>query len=139
MARLFHPTTPLPPLNPRLPTALMCWPTPSPAQRVLTHRNNNTSFRCLCQGVTQHCNKAPQRKNLARAAVLQATDYPIIGDSVIQLMSPSKMNTGEYCQVQKMCVPGITTTDLVHWLGPLRPNAQISRLVLHILFVCFIA
>ena len=42
------------------------------------------------------------------------------------------MNTGEYFRVEKIYVPSMKTTDLLHWLNQLQPNTKISRLVVHI-------
>ena len=69
---------------------------------------------------------------MTQTTILQATDYLLIGNSTIKQISPNKMNTGEYFRVEKIYVPSMKTTDLLHWLNQLQPNTKISRLVVHI-------
>ena len=69
---------------------------------------------------------------LSLAELQETTDYLIIGDSVIRSIHPGKMNTGEYSRVQKICVPGMVSTDLIEWLDSQSPKPHVCRVVVHV-------
>ena len=62
----------------------------------------------------------------------KSTDYLIIGDSCINKLNPTKMNTGSYQYIQKICVSGIQTSDLLFWLESQQFNANILKVVIHV-------
>ena len=100
-------------------------------QAIPVHVSSNSSHGLRSPRSGEILYRSPG-KILHQAVLRETTDYVIIGDSVIKAVNPGKMNTGQYSHVQKISVPGMTTTDLSSWLDSQSPNTHVSRLVFHV-------
>ena len=69
---------------------------------------------------------------LQSCSIDHTTDYLILGDSCISKLNPHKMNTGTYQYIQKVCVSGVQTADIINWLDTQQIHQTIKKLVVHV-------
>ena len=55
----------------------------------------------------------------------------LIGDSVIRFVNPTKMAPQDE-NLQKICVPDVTVTDLCYWLSRAAASHTINYVILHV-------
>ena len=108
---------------------------------MLSSQNPNSDFAMKYNSpgqnnfASENCNRLDKElplNILKTQKIDSSTDYLIIGDSCINKLNPNKMNTGSYQYVQKICVSGMQTSDLLTWLDSQHVNTTLSKIVVHV-------
>ena len=77
----------------------------------------------------QHAKRSPLEM-LSKISVSVTSTMLLTGDSVIRFINPRRM-TLQNENLQKLCVPGVTVSDLCHWLSHAPASHTTSNVTLH--------
>eukprot|EP00745_Piridium_sociabile_P037788 TRINITY_DN68921_c0_g1_i3.p1 TRINITY_DN68921_c0_g1~~TRINITY_DN68921_c0_g1_i3.p1 ORF type:complete len:735 (+),score=104.85 TRINITY_DN68921_c0_g1_i3:264-2468(+) len=84
---------------------------------------------------TQHSTNKKQSDSpeqvLRELTIPRKTSSLLIGDSVIRYINPKRLETYND-PLFKICVPGLTVQDLVHWLRGQEKQDQVNTVIVHV-------